>query len=180
MLAIARFAKLIDRGNDYLGRLVSWLTLGLVILQFGIVLMHYVFHIGSVLLQESLLYLHSMIFLMGAGYTLFHNGHVRVDVIYGNLSARTKAWIDLLGTLLFLLPVTILISWMAYPYVVDSWAILEGSMESSGLQAVYLLKTIILIFTASLFLQGLSLIFHCLCELTGTTHMPEEPAQNIL
>ncbi len=144
--------KRIDQFSEATGRVLSWLTLFLVLMQFLIVLGHYIFHLGAIYLQESLLYMHSMIFLGAAAYTLRHNGHVRVDVFYSGFSEKTKAWINFLGCLIFLFPVTILIGWMAWPYVMDSWESMEGSIESSGIQAVYLLKSMILFFATTLFL----------------------------
>lgn len=157
--------QLIDRLNDVLGRIVSWATLLMVLVQFGIVLVHYIFREGSIFLQESLLYMHSLIFLGAGGYTLLHNSHVRVDVIYSHFGKRGKAWVDLLGTLFFLFPVCGLIGWTAWPFVVASWETLEGSMESSGIQAVFILKSFILIFVTSVILQGLSLMLQSLLTL---------------
>jgi len=166
--------KRIDQFSEATGRVLSWLTLFLVLMQFLIVLGHYIFHLGAIYLQESLLYMHSMIFLGAAAYTLRHNGHVRVDVFYSGFSEKTKAWINFLGCLIFLFPVTILIGWMAWPYVMDSWESMEGSIESSGIQAVYLLKSMILFFAATLFLQAISLLLHSWLTIRGAEHLSEE------
>ncbi|PCI44117.1 MAG: C4-dicarboxylate ABC transporter permease [Alphaproteobacteria bacterium] len=143
-------------------------------MQFIIVVGHYIFHEGSIFLQESLLYMHSVIFLGAAAYTLRHNGHVRVDVFYSYFSEKVKAWINLLGCLFFLLPVAGLIFWMAWPYVTASWETLEGSIESSGIQAVYLLKSMILFFAITLILQGISLLIHSLLTILNVEHLSEE------
>ncbi len=164
----------IDQGSEWTGRIISWLTLFLVLMQFIIVVGHYIFRDGSIFLQESLLYMHSMIFLGASAYTLRHNGHVRVDVFYSRFREKTRAWINLIGGLFFLLPITILIFWMAWPYVVSSWQSFEGSIESSGIQAVYLLKSMILFFAASLFLQGISLLLHSLLTIIRAEHLSEE------
>ncbi len=118
--------------------------------------------------------MHSIIFLGAAAYTLRHNGHVRVDVFYSRFNEKTKAWVNLIGCLFFLFPVAILIFWMAWPYVVVSWASLEGSIESSGIQAVYLLKSMILFFAATLLLQGISLLLHSWLTILNVEHLPEE------
>jgi len=173
-MILARISSIIDLFNEQLGRAISWMTLALVVVQFAIVLFHYVFREGSIFLQESLLYMHSLIFLGAAGYTLLHNGHVRVDVFYRDLPEKIKAWINLIGCLIFLFPVMGLIGWMSWPYVTDSWAALEGSVESSGIQAVYLLKSMILLFVAGVVLQGLSLCLHSLMILSGEEHFNEE------
>ena len=171
---IKKIAQGIDQISEWTGRGVSWLTLLLVLVQFIIVVGHYIFHMGAIFLQESLLYMHSMIFLGASAYTLRHNGHVRVDVFYSRFSEKTKAWINFLGCLFFLLPVTVLITYMAWPYVASSWENLEGSIESSGIQAVFLLKSLILFFATSLFLQGISLLLHSLLTVLNIEHLSEE------
>ncbi|WP_321392072.1 TRAP transporter small permease subunit [Emcibacter sp.] len=171
---IEKITGVIDLINEKLGRIIAWATLILVLVQFGIVITHYIFRDGSIFLQESLLYLHSLIFLGAAGYTLKHNGHVRVDVFYGNFSEKAKAWVNLLGTLLFLTPVTVVIGWYSWPFVMDSWSAMEGSIESSGIQAVYLLKSMILLFVFFILLQGLSLVLHSLRIIRGAEHLTEE------
>jgi TRAP-type mannitol/chloroaromatic compound transport system permease small subunit len=119
--------------------------------------MRYVFGVSVLAMQESIWYMHSIVFLVAAGYTLLHDGHVRVDVIYGGLGTRGKAWVDLFGVLFVLLPVCIMIWWVSWPYVAAAWRVREGSIEVSGIQGVYLLKTCILIFAGTLILQGISL-----------------------
>lgn len=142
---------------ERLGHAISWLTLLLVLITFGIVVLRYLFNWGSIVLQESLLYLHSMIFLMGAAYTLQQDGHVRVDVFYRPMSARNKAWVDLLGTLFLLAPVSIFLFWISWAYVASSWSYFEGSREAGGIDAVYLLKSLLLLMPATLLLQGIAL-----------------------
>ncbi|WP_417317629.1 TRAP transporter small permease subunit [Emcibacter sp.] len=174
-----KITGLIDQINEKLGRFISWATLLLVLLQFGIVISHYIFRDGSIFLQESLLYLHSLIFLGAAGYTLKHNGHVRVDVFYGSFSEKKKAWVNLVGSLLFLFPVSLVIGWYSWPFVLDSWAAMEGSIEASGIQAVYLLKSLILVFVVFILLQGLSLILHSLRIILGQEHLMEEKQEGM-
>lgn len=164
---IAKIASLIDALNENLGKAISWVTLFLILTQFGIVLIHYVFHKGSIFMQESLLYMHSFIFLAGAGYTLLHSGHVRVDVAYSHLNEKGKAVINLIGTVIFLFPVCGYITVLAWPYVMQAWEHLEGSQEASGIQAVYILKSFILLFTFTMIMQGISLILNSLLTLNG-------------
>ncbi|VAX04313.1 TRAP dicarboxylate transporter, DctQ subunit, unknown substrate 6 [hydrothermal vent metagenome] len=154
--------------------MISWLTLFLVLMQFAIVIGHYIFREGAIFLQESLLYAHSMVFLGAAAYTLRHNGHVRVDVFYNHFREKTKAWINLIGFAVFLFPITAVITWMAWPYVMSSWKIFEGSIESSGIQAVYLLKSMILFFSITLFLQGFSLFLHSILTILNIEHLAED------
>src|SRR6476619_4284897 len=101
---IIRVAAAIDRVNGAVGRAVSWCALAIVLIGFAVVLMRYVLGIGSIWLQEAILYAHAALFLLAAAWTLRDGGHVRVDVFYADAAPRTKAWIDLLGALLLLLP----------------------------------------------------------------------------
>lgn len=167
MSALIVAYRAIDRLNDAIGRGVSWLALFLVLVQFILVIMRYVFGVGSVMTQESLIYAHGVLFLMAAGYTLLHNGHVRVDIFYREAPPRRKAIVDLLGVLILLLPFCYLIWYAAYPYVMNSWRVLEGSKETSGLPGIFLLKTVILVFVALVALQGLSLALRSILVLSG-------------
>ena len=153
---IIRVAAVIDRVNTAVGRAASWCALAIVLIGFAVVLLRYVLGLGSIWLQESILYAHAALFLLAAAWTLKEGGHVRVDVFYANASPRVKAWVDLLGALLLLLPFCIAIVWFSWPYVARSWAILERSRETSGLPLVFALKTLIPLFAAMLALQGLS------------------------
>ena len=145
----------IENFIDWSGRAVSWLTLLMVIVTFVVVVLRYVFDIGWIALQESVTYLHAMVFLIGASWALQQEAHVRVDIFYSRFSASTKAWVDLLGSLLMLLPVMAFIAWISWEYVVDSWDVLEGSREAGGLPAVFLLKSLILVLAGMLMLQAL-------------------------
>jgi TRAP-type mannitol/chloroaromatic compound transport system permease small subunit len=164
---LVTFVRSVDALNEVIGRAVSWLTLAMVLITFTVVMLRYVFAIGFVWLQESYVWLHGVVFMVGAGYTLLHNGHVRVDVIYRPASLRYKAVIDLLGSLLLLLPVMVLVFDVSYGYVIDSWIRLEQSREAGGLPGLFLLKSVLLVFTVLLGLQGLSLMAHSLLVLAG-------------
>ena len=153
---IIRVAALIDRANTAIGRAASWCALAIVLIGFAVVLLRYVLGMGSIWLQDSVLYAHAALFLLAAAWTLKEGGHVRVDVFYADASPRAKASVDLLGSLLLLLPFSIAILWFSLPYVTRSWAILERSREASGLPLVFLLKTMIPVFAVLLALQGLS------------------------
>lgn len=167
MSTLARFAGLIDRTNDIVGRWISWLTLFMVLVQFALVIMRYVFGVGSILVQESLIYAHGTLFMIAAGYTLLMDGHVRVDVFYRAAPPRRKAMVDLCGVLFLLLPVCILLWWTSFPYVIESWKVLEGSRETSGIPGVFLLKSVIPAFVVLIGLQGISLAIKALLVLTG-------------
>ena len=153
---LAALADRIDRLNTAIGRAASWCALAIVLIGFAVVLMRYVLGIGSIWLQESILYAHAALFLLAAAWTLKEDGHVRVDVFYAGAAPRTKALIDLLGALLLLLPFAFAVVYFSLPYVERSWAILERSRETSGLPLVFLLKTLIPLFALLLALQGVA------------------------
>jgi|SRR3954468_5539489 TRAP-type mannitol/chloroaromatic compound transport system permease small subunit len=170
-MALASFTTLaerIDRLNTVIGRAASWCALAIVLIGFAVVLLRYVLGLGSIWLQESILYAHAALFLLAAAWTLREGGHVRVDVFYADASPRAKAWVDLVGTLLLLLPFCLAILWFSLPYVERSWAILERSRESSGLPLVFLLKTLIPAFAVLLALQGVAQAIRAALILRGT------------
>lgn len=154
--ALHRLVRLLDGVTALTGLLIPWLTLALVIVTCMVVIMRYFFATGSIALQESMIYMHGAIFMFGMAWTLKQGGHVRVDVFYRNLPPKTQAWIDVAGGLLFLLPLCVLIFWLSWDYVLNSWAIREKSYEGSGLPYVYLLKTLILAMPATLLSQGIA------------------------
>lgn len=176
MQSLARVARAIDGVNQRIGAGVAWLALAMVLVQFVVVLLRYVFGISILVLQESIVYMHATLFMVGAGFTLLHDQHVRVDIFYREAAPRRKAWIDLLGVVAFLWPVCALIAAYGWPYVAKAWAVGEGSVESSGIEGVYLLKTLILVFVALIALQGLSLALKALLRLRGQTP-PSPPAE---
>lgn len=152
-----RAERAIDALNEVVGRSVAWLLAAMVVLQVVIVILRYVFKLGHPAGQDLMIYMHAITFMTLAGYTLRHDAHVRVDIVYRGAAVRTKAWIDLAGTLLFLWPMTGVMLWMSWPYVASAWAIREGSDALSGLQFTYVLKTFILVFPLLLALQGFAL-----------------------
>jgi TRAP-type mannitol/chloroaromatic compound transport system permease small subunit len=163
-------ANAIDATNDRIGRALSWLTLGMVLVTFAVVLMRYIFGLGSTIMQESIVYMHATVFMACAGYALVHNGHVRCDIFYGTVSLRTKAIIDIVGVFVFLIPMCVLIAWVAWPYAAASWEVLEGSPEGRmGIPAVFLLKTLVLVFAGLLALQAVSLVLQSALVLAGVT-----------
>jgi len=151
-----RIADAIDRVTAAVGRAAVWCCLYAVLAEFAVVLMRYALGIGSIKLQESVLYAHAGLFMLAAAWTLQVGGHVRVDVFYASARPRTRAFIDLLGALCFLLPFAAALAALSLPYVERSWNILERSREASGLPFVYVLKTLIPVFAVLLGLQGVS------------------------
>ena len=171
-------ARTIDRLNETIGVSVAWLALALVLVEFTVVLMRYVFGIGSVKMQELIVYMHAIVFMVAGGYTLLHNGHVRCDIFYAAASPRRRAVIDLFGVLAFLLPTCVLIAAAAWPYVVQAWTVREGSPEGSlGIPGVFLLKTVVLVFAGLVALQGIALALHSLLRLVGVEAVPAAPEE---
>lgn len=174
---LPRLLARLDRLSEWLGRSLSWLILAMMLIQFLIVVLRYAFSINSIPMQESVMYLHATVFMLAASYTLRHDGHVRVDIFYRAMSARCKALVDLLGTLLLLMPVMIFVILVSLGYVGASWAILEGSPDSGGIPGVFLLKTLIPLFAALMILQGLVEAGRNVLILTGRLD-PEADAPN--
>ena len=144
----------LDLVNAWVGRLVAWLAVAMVLVTFLVVVLRYGFDQGSIALQESVTYMHAMLFMLAAAYTLQRDGHVRVDIFYQGFSRRGRAWVDLLGTLVLLIPVCLFILASSWGYVTESWAVHEGSREAGGLPYVYWLKTLMVLMPLLLLLQG--------------------------
>lgn len=136
------------------GRSVAWLTVIMVLLTFTIVVLRYGFNLGWIWLQESLTYLHVMVFSIAAAWTLQQDGHVRVDIFYAGMTAKNRARVDLLGSLVFLVPFCIFVLIIAWPYVSNSWKLLESSREAGGLPMVFLLKSLMMVMTVLLLGQA--------------------------
>jgi len=154
---LAQFVTHQNRFQQKLGHAVAWLSLSLVLLSALVVVLRYGFNLGSIALQESVLYNHAILFMLGMAYTLQQDKHVRVDIFYEKMSRNRQAWVNLLGALLFALPSMLFIFWSSWDYVNASWRVLETSSDPNGLPFVYLLKTVILVMTTLVTAQILSL-----------------------
>lgn len=154
---LAATVRTIDRLNETIGRVISWFVLTMVLTTFAVAVMRYGFSLGWVWLQEIYVWMHGTIIMVAAGYTLLHDGHVRVDIFYRSASVRFKAWVDMLGVIFFVLPMVSLVWWAALPYVELSWRRLESSQEAGGMHGLYLLKTAMLVFCILLGLQGIAM-----------------------
>jgi TRAP-type mannitol/chloroaromatic compound transport system permease small subunit len=164
---VERVAGAIDRAIAAIGRAATWCCLYVVIAEFAVVVMRYALGIGSIKLQESVIYAHAGLFMLAAAWTLQVDGHVRVDIFYAQATPRTRAFIDLIGALLLLLPFAAVLAVVSVPYVGRSWGILERSREASGLPFVYLLKTLIPLFAVLIGLQGVAQALRAGLVLTG-------------
>ncbi len=165
--ALERFVRSTDAINRVIGQAVAWLTLGCVLTCFTGVVLRYVFGIGYIWLQELYVWQHALVFMLGAGYTFLVHGHVSVDVVYSKLAARRKAWIDIIGTVVFLAPWLLVLAYTTAPLILTSWSIGEGSGQPGGLPAYYLLKSAIWVFSAVVGLQGLALVARRILFLRG-------------
>lgn len=150
--------RFINSLTKIIGQCIAWLLLVMAIATTIIVILRYGFNQGSIILQESVIYCHAIVFLLGAAYTLQDDEHVRVDVLYRHFSERGKALANLFGTLFLLQPVCIFIIWISWDYVAASWHNLEKSNETGGIPALFLLKTLIPLMSGLLSLQGLAQI----------------------
>ncbi|MCZ6538017.1 MAG: TRAP transporter small permease subunit [Gammaproteobacteria bacterium] len=146
----------IDSANRILGEALSWLTGFMVLVTFVVVVLRYAFDTGWIWLQESVTWMHALVFMLAAAYTLGCDEHVRVDIFYRRMDARKKALVHLLGALFLLAPTWLLLIFVSWDYVAASWAVFESSREAGGLPGLFLLKSIIPLTAVLLLLQGLS------------------------
>ena len=142
--------------NHVIAKAVRWLVLAMALIQFAIVVVRYAFGFNSIAAQESVLYLHAAIFMLGAGYTLAIDQHVRVDVFYSKLTEAKRRVIDIAGHLFLLIPAMLALLYWSWASVLNSWSILEGPISVGGLQAVFLMKSLTPLFCALLLLQSLA------------------------
>lgn len=153
-----KLSSSIDAINSSVAKMVRWLVLFMVLVQFAIVVGRYAFGVNSIAAQESVLYMHAALFMLGAGYTLLVDKHVRVDVLYAKVNSQTQRRIDVFGHLFLLLPsMTALLYW-SWPSVRNSWKILEGPLSVGGIEAVFLMKTLIPAFCILVMFQSVSLL----------------------
>ena len=148
--------RFIDAFTDRCGRLLAWLILGMALLTALVVVLRYGFSIGAILAQETVIYMHGAVFLLGAAYAIKTGAHVRVDIFHRNFSARAQAWVEALGGIVFLLPLCAFILMASEDYVRESWAMRETSAEPGGIPAVFLLKSLIPLMAVNLALQGVA------------------------
>ena len=155
-----KFISSINKINIYVGETISWLTLFMVLVTVLVVVLRYGFSIGFIWMQESVRFMYAGVFLLCAGYTLQKDKHVRVDVLYLNMSERKRAIVDLFGSLFLLLPVCWVIFYYSWSYVINSWVQMEGSIEERGLHLVFIMKTFIWLFSFLVSLQSIATIIN--------------------
>jgi len=153
-----RLAGRIDAMNRRIAGVLRWFALAMALIQFGIVIGRYVFGVNSIWMQESVLYLHAMLFMLAGGFTLLVGKHVRVDIFYAKATPSVRRRIDVAGHLLLLQPSMAALAWWSWPSVRNSWKILEGPISVGGIEAVFLLKSLIPLFCLLVALQSLAIL----------------------
>lgn len=176
MEVLKSIAKFIDAINERVGRGVSWVTVLLVAVVFTDVVMRKVINTSFVFTQELEWHLFAFIFLMGAGYTLLYDGHVRVDIIYQRLSTKGQAWVNFVCCFVFLFPGCFLVIYTSLDFVANSFAVLEGSPDPGGIPLRFILKACIPAGFFLFALQGVSLMLKSLFVITGHEEAEEEKA----
>ena len=169
MSALARLSIIIDKVNTFIGNLCAIFAFSMVIVVFTVVVLRYGFNIGFIWMQEVYVWLHSFVFMLGAGFTYLANEHVRIDVFYRDASKKYKAIVDLLGNIVLLLPFLYIIWKYSYPFVYRSFLMNEVSREAGGMPALFILKSAILWFCLVLFLQVISNICKSLLILSNNS-----------
>ena len=167
MSALAQLSKIIDRLNTYVGYLCAFFVFSMVLVVFTVVVLRYGFNIGFIWMQEVYVWLHSFVFMLGAGFTYLANEHVRIDVFYREASKKYKAIVDLFGNIFLLLPFLYIIWNYSYPFVYRSFLMGEVSREAGGMPALYILKSAILWFCLVLFLQLVSNVIKSILTLSN-------------
>ena len=165
MEILQSICRWIDSINEWIGRGVAFITAGLVVVMFSDVVMRYLFKKSFVMVQELEWHLFGFIFLIGAGYTLLYDGHVRVDVIYQKLKPAAKAWINLLGTIFFLIPGCLMVIITSWKFTHNSWMVFEGSPDPGGIPLRFIIKGAITVGFALLLMQGLALGLRSLTQI---------------
>lgn len=158
MSFLALLIRLISRFNSLLGQVFAWLSLAMVLVCFSVVVMRYVFASGSLWMQDLYVWMNGAMFMGVAGFTLLKNGHVRVDIFYRPASLRFKAWVDILGSLLFVAPFIWVLVQYSLPFVQRSWRFYEGSANYGGMPGLFVLKSFILLFALVIGLQALAML----------------------
>jgi TRAP-type mannitol/chloroaromatic compound transport system permease small subunit len=167
MRALALVVRVICGVNALVGHVFSWLSLGIVVVCFTVVVQRYLFATSFVWMQDLYIWLNGAMFTAVAGFALMRGDHVRVDIFYRPATARTKALVDLFGSLFFLLPFCWIVNLYSMPFVQRAWGYSEGSANVGGMPGLYILKAFIIVFVLLLALQGLAMILRSIVVLAG-------------
>lgn len=173
--ALRGFALFIDKLNATLGRYLSGLVWAIAIVCAIVVVLRYVFLMSFTWMQELYVWIHAIVFLTAASFAMLVNAHVRVDILYNKWSLKTRTIVEILGAVVFTLPWLVVLGFLTWPYVLDSWKILEGSSQPNGMPGVYLFKSLLLVFCVLMTLQCLAIIARGILALTGDKDAANTP-----
>jgi len=173
--ALRAFAAFIDRANAQIGHGLSYLVWLVALVCAVVVVLRYVFHMSFTWMQELYVWIHAVVFLAGASFAMLLNAHVRVDILYSKWSPRTRAAVEIAGALAFTLPWMIVLAFLTWPFIVDSWSIWEGSPQPNGMPGVFLLRTMLLVFSALMVLQCLAVVARGILVLAGDEAAAQTP-----
>jgi TRAP-type mannitol/chloroaromatic compound transport system permease small subunit len=162
---LGRLSAWIDKVNELVGRATAWVSLALVTVVFVDVVLRYAFNKSSVFTQELEWHIFAFIFLIGAGYTLLCDGHVRVDIFYQRFGVKGRAWINLAGVILALIPGCLMIVFTSWHFVLRAWEVVEGSPDPGGIPYRFIVKALIPVGFGLLLLQGISMGIHSLLQI---------------
>jgi TRAP-type mannitol/chloroaromatic compound transport system permease small subunit len=179
VLALLRLSQLIDFVNERLGRIANWLVLLACLISAGNAMSRYAFDLSSNAWLEVQWYMFALLVMLGASYTFKRNEHVRVDIVYLNLSQRGQLWVDILGTIFFLLPAMIILGWLSWPFFYQSYVVGEISGNAGGLIR-WPIKIVLPLGFALLALQGISELIKRIGALKGYVEVDakyERPTQ---
>tara|TARA_Y100000590_G_scaffold437971_1_gene560234 strand:+ start:66 stop:593 length:528 start_codon:yes stop_codon:yes gene_type:complete len=166
MINLKKIIFIIENITVKLGVKVSWLIFLMALTAFLVALLRYFFNIGYVWMQESYIWMHGLVFLLGTSYALLEDKHVRVDIFYRNFNEKYKAYVNLIFSIFFILPFIFIVSKYSIPYVLKSWISLEKSREAGGLHFLYIYKTSLILFCFFLLIQTIALILRCFLVIT--------------
>ena len=173
--ALRGFALFIDKMNATLGRYLSGLVWAIAIVCAVVVVLRYVFLISFTWMQELYVWIHAIVFLSAASFAMLVNAHVRVDILYNKWSLKTRVIVEILGAIFFTLPWLIILGFLTWPFVLDSWKILEGSAQPNGMPGVYLFRTMLLVFCVLMTLQCLAIVARGILVLSGDKDAANTP-----
>jgi TRAP-type mannitol/chloroaromatic compound transport system permease small subunit len=167
MGALETYIRVVDATNSLIGKVVAWMTLGTVITCFATVYFRYALDSGFIWMQEAYVWQHAIVFLVGAGYTLLHGGHVRVDIFYSRMTAHNQARVEIFGTFAFMGPFLWIMFDKAWPFFLTSFVGDEGSQQPDGIPNVWLLKSMLVWFCVVVGAQGLATVARSVLFLSG-------------
>jgi TRAP-type mannitol/chloroaromatic compound transport system permease small subunit len=169
----------LERFAELTGAVIAWLTITMVLGTFVVVVLRYAFDLGWIAMQESITWMHAAVFMLGSAYTLKHDEHVRVDIFYRRMPPKRRAVVDFVGTVVFLLPMSIFLAASSWDYVTTSWSIHEASREAGGLPYPFvpILKSLIPATAVLLIVQAIANLIHAVLIFTGRG--PSEPEHTV-